>query len=90
MALLHNLDGLLALATALMGLLIFGFAPKLVFFPPALMRLFGCCLICAALAPILVITESWAITALVGGGCLIAVIVIHLVQTQPPRRKDEQ
>jgi len=73
----------IAVGTALVGVLLFGFAEYLpTLFPPAFLRLIGFAGVITALPPFWVAFESWLPLLLLVVPCLTAMIAIHLVQTR--------
>lgn len=87
-------QGLYAVGTALAGLLVFALAAHLPsVFPPAFARLVGFVAVGASLAPVWVLAESWRQPAALGGVCLAAMAVVHVLQTRrraPARGAQEE
>lgn len=83
--------GLFSVATALAGVLLFGFAPYLPsFLSASLIRLTGFWCVCTALAPLFVLSDfSLAPVALVGGTCFGVIVIIHLLQTRRKPRTSQ-
>lgn len=85
MEILHSPILLGAVAVALLGVLIFGFAAALPsLLPPEFTRFIGLCLVLTALAPVWSYNpEDWRLLAAIGGPSLVLLVVIHLLQTRP-------
>ncbi|MHB9133587.1 MAG: hypothetical protein ACYDBB_21190 [Armatimonadota bacterium] len=72
-----------AIGTAIAGVLLFGAAPYLPsLFPPSFVRLVGFGAICAAMAPLWAMTESWQQPLALGGASLVLMLAIHTIQTR--------
>ena len=79
--------GVYALATVLLGVAAFWLAPALpAMFPPSIIRLVGFAAICAAMAPLSVMSGGWHVPALVGGCAMLLLVLAHWRQT---RRHDK-
>jgi hypothetical protein len=76
-------ETLCAVGTALLGVLLFSFASRLPrVIPHWLMRLVGFGAVCMALFPLWVYTETWQVPVLVGSSCMLAILIVHFVQTR--------
>jgi len=85
MSLLLEPVGLMALGTMVVGLVIFGLAPRLpAMFPAAVIRLVGFAAVCSSLVTVWAITWSWMITVMVACAALMVMLLIHIRQTAPP------
>ncbi|MHB9024800.1 MAG: hypothetical protein ACYC7E_11605 [Armatimonadota bacterium] len=86
-------NGIFAAGTALAGLLLFCLAPYLPSaFPPYIARLVGFFAIFASLAPLWILSGSLLPSAIVGGACLLIMVIVHLLQTRrskPPVDENE-
>lgn len=72
-----------AVCTAVAGVVLFALSPYLKSpLPPSITRLVGVWAVGAALVPIWVLTESWLPPAVLGGVCLLAMVVVHVLQTR--------
>lgn len=76
----------LAVGMTILGTALFGLAPYLPsLFPHWFTRLVGFSVTVLALCTLWLLTENWLLIAVLGGCCLLVMIVVHLVQ----RRRDD-
>lgn len=83
MAILLTPMGLVAVCTILAGIGLFGctsYLPPV--FPPAAVRFVGFGAVCCSLLSLWVYSGSWRLPAEVGVCALVAMVVVHLVQTR--------
>ena len=82
--------GLLAVCTAIVAVVLFGFAPRLPsVFPPAFTRFVGFATVCASLAPLWAISGEVVLPAVIGGLCLAAMVAIHVFQAGQTRGQEK-
>ena len=78
---------LLALGTAVAGVLVYSLAPYLPsIFPPSFTRLVGFCAVGASLAPLWAVSEGWQLPGIVGACALAVMLTVHTLQTHGQRR----
>jgi len=75
--------GVIAICTAVAGVLLFGLASSLPsLLSPSITRLIGFGVVCAVLPTLWALSETWQLPALVGGIALGIMVSIHLAQTR--------